>query len=129
MISKQEAEKAARTDAEEQKVQSDAQKALKNGRKLGRSPKHQALLDGIDAMGADEKAVIFSQWTSHLDMIEAELFRAGHTYTRIDGTMSAEARVRAMEIFDTERTDTMQTPRFILCSLMACGTGINLTRG
>lgn len=120
---------AARSGAEDQSVQSNAQNNLKSSRKLGRSPKHQALLDTIDEMEHDEKGVIFSQWTSHLDLIEAELFRAGHTYTRIDGTMSAEARVQAMEIFETQRTDTMQTPRFILCSLMACGTGINLTRG
>ena len=43
--------------------------------------------------------------------------------------MDADARVAAMEAFDTERCDSPKTPRFILCSLMACGTGINLTRG
>ena len=123
MISKKEAEDAAHSDT------SDAQKNVKNSKKLGRSPKHQALLDTIDTMATDEKGVIFSQWTSHLDLIEVELFRAGETYTRIDGSMSAEARLQAMEAFDTQKTDTMKTPRFILCSLMACGTGINLTRG
>jgi hypothetical protein len=31
--------------------------------------------------------------------------------------MDADARVHAMEAFDTERCDSMKTPRFILCSL------------
>jgi SNF2 family DNA or RNA helicase len=53
----------------------------------------------------------------------------GYTYTRIDGTMSADDRIDAMEMFDSEGCDSQQTPRFILCSLHACGTGINLTRG
>ena len=41
---------------------------------------------------------------------------------------SADHRTQAMEIFDTKGTTSMDTPRFMLCSLMACGTGINLTR-
>jgi SNF2 family DNA or RNA helicase len=64
-----------------------------------------------------------------LNIIQAELRQLGHTYTRIDGSMSADERIDAMEKFDTEGCDSMQTPRFILCSLHACGTGINLTRG
>jgi len=94
-----------------------------------RSPKIQALLQLIDGMEASEKAVIFSQWTSVLDIIAVEFRSLGHTFTRIDGTMDAAARYEAMEDFDTEGCDDMTTPRFILCSLHACGTGINLTRG
>lgn len=70
-------------------------------------------------MKHDEKGVIFSQWTSHLDVIEQELRKEGYTYCRIDGTMSADARQESMERFDTESCDSMRTPRFILCSLMA----------
>ena len=89
----------------------------------------QAVFNAIDQMESDEKGVIFSQWTSVLDLIEAELDREGYTHTRIDGKMNAQERIDAMEKFDTERCDSMNTPRFILCSLHACGTGINLTRG
>jgi SWI/SNF-related matrix-associated actin-dependent regulator of chromatin subfamily A3 len=96
---------------------------------VGISPKVQALLDEIGKMQDDEKGVIFSQWTSFLDIIQAEMRAAGHTYTRIDGSMNAQQRLRAMEKFNTERCDTMKTPRFVLCSLKACGTGINLIRG
>ena len=80
-------------------------------------------------MAPDEKGVIFSQWTSFLDIIQRALIENGYTYTRIDGSMDMLERCHAMELFGTERCDSMQTPRFILCSMHACGTGINLTRG
>jgi SWI/SNF-related matrix-associated actin-dependent regulator of chromatin subfamily A3 len=94
-----------------------------------RSPKMQALLDKILEMRADEKGVIFSQWTTFLNLIEAEFIANNYPYTRIDGSMSAEQRIVAMERFDTHHCDNMLNPRFVLCSLHACGTGINLTRG
>lgn len=96
---------------------------------LGRSPKLQAMLSLIKQMEKDEKAVIFSQWTSFLDVIEREFIKLGYTYTRIDGSMNMEERCDAMDRFETEGTESKREPRFILCSLMACGTGINLTRG
>ena len=65
-------------------------------------------------MAPDEKGVIFSQWTSYLDIIEHELRSVGHTYTRIDGSMNMDERIEAMEAFDTERCDTVRYPRFIL---------------
>jgi len=40
--------------------------------------------------------------------------------------MSTDQRVEAMEAFDSDDADS---PRVILCSLMACGTGISMTRG
>jgi len=54
--------------------------------------------------------------------------KLGHTFTRIDGSMSPQERINAMEKFDTEKCDSQRTPRFILCSLHACGMGINLER-
>jgi non-specific serine/threonine protein kinase len=90
------------------------------------APKVQALLDAIDEMKHDEKGVIFSQWTSYLDIVQVGLEEKGHTFTRIDGTMNAMERIKAMEEFSYDSEDS---PRFILCSLHACGTGINLVRG
>lgn len=94
-----------------------------------RSPKVQAMLNFMAQMKPDEKGVIFSQWTSFLDIIQAALAENGYTYTRIDGTMNVARRAAAMRKFATERCDTMDHPRFVLCSMHACGTGINLTRG
>jgi SNF2 family DNA or RNA helicase len=57
-----------------------ASKKTKVKRKSGgdRSPKLQALLDAIDQMAPDEKGVIFSQWTSHLNIIQEALLLLGH---------------------------------------------------
>jgi SWI/SNF-related matrix-associated actin-dependent regulator of chromatin subfamily A3 len=63
-----------------------------------------------------------------LDIIQDQLDEAKHTWTRIDGSMSRQARGEAMAKFDTKGTDSSDTPRFMLCSLKACGVGINLTR-
>lgn len=91
---------------------------------LGPSPKVLSLLDAICDMKADEKGVIFSQWTKFLDIIQASLKEQGHQVVRIDGSMSTEERIEAMETYETD-----DEVRFILCSLKAAGTGINLVRG
>jgi Helicase conserved C-terminal domain len=97
-----------------------------NDRRLlvgGNSPKISALLKLIEVMGREEKAVIFSQWTSFLDIIGRALAGAGHQHVRIDGSMTTEQRTNAMN--KLSRDDGV---RFILCSLKAAGVGINLTR-
>jgi len=50
---------------------------------------------------------------------------AGHSFVRIDGSVCAANRISAISRFDSDAADA---PRFILCSLLASGTGINLTR-
>lgn len=93
-----------------------------------RSPKVDALLKSILEMKPDEKAVIFSQYTSFLNILETALESKNHTFTRIDGTMTSQKRQKAMEKFSADACDSPETPRFILCSLKACGVGITLTR-
>lgn len=95
--------------------------------KMEPSPKIVALMNTIEEMEPHEKGVIFSFFTSFLDLIQAELDAKGHTFTRIDGKMDVDKRMKAMRDFGKE--DATTSPRFILCSLKACGTGINLTRG
>ncbi|KAK0735863.1 SNF2 family N-terminal domain-containing protein [Apiosordaria backusii] len=70
------------------------------------------------------KSVVFSGWTSHLDLIEIALDNAGITHTRLDGKMSRNARNQAMDAF---RDDP--TVQVILVSIMAGGMGLNLTAG
>jgi len=93
-----------------------------------RSPKVQALLDTIEKMPKDSKATIFSQWVGFLEIIAKELESEGYTFTRINGSMNADKRLEAMRKFSTEACDSIHTPRFILCSIRACSTGITLTR-
>ncbi|KAI0009724.1 SNF2 family N-terminal domain-containing protein [Xylariaceae sp. FL0662B] len=70
------------------------------------------------------KSVVFSAWTSHLDLIQIALDNAGIRYTRIDGKMSRVARTAAMDAF---RED--DSVHVILVSIMAGGLGLNLTSG
>lgn len=70
------------------------------------------------------KSVVFSGWTSHLDLIELALKAAGITFTRLDGTMARSARTAAMDKF---RED--DSVHVILVSIMAGGLGLNLTSG
>ncbi|KAK3940649.1 SNF2 family N-terminal domain-containing protein [Diplogelasinospora grovesii] len=68
------------------------------------------------------KSVVFSGWTSHLDLIQIALNSVGITYTRLDGKMTRTARNAAMDSF---RDDP--SVQVILVSIMAGGLGLNLT--
>lgn len=70
------------------------------------------------------KSVIFSGWTSHLDLIELALKDAGIRFTRLDGSMSRLARTAAMDQFREDRDI-----HAILVSITAGGLGLNLTAG
>jgi SNF2 family DNA or RNA helicase len=86
------------------------------------SPKIDCLLQLIKGMTPDEKGIIFSQWTGYLSLIEAALLNAGHKTCRIDGSLDSKSCTDAMVTLDEN-----DSVRFILCSLKAAGTGINLT--
>ncbi|ORY63115.1 SNF2 family N-terminal domain-containing protein [Pseudomassariella vexata] len=70
------------------------------------------------------KSVVFSAWTSHLDLIEIALDKVGITHTRLDGKMSRTARTHAMDKFREDNA-----VHIILVSIMAGGLGLNLTAG
>lgn len=69
------------------------------------------------------KAVIFSQWTHMLDLIEESLidYLGDYNYVRFDGKMNQKKRQEALEKFN--RDDKC---RVILVSLKAGGVGLNL---
>lgn len=48
-----------------------------------------------------EKAIVFSQWTRMLDLLEVHLKASHVTYRRLDGTMSVAAREKAVNDFKT----------------------------
>ncbi|CAK7266737.1 hypothetical protein SEPCBS119000_002183 [Sporothrix epigloea] len=68
------------------------------------------------------KSVVFSGWTSHLDLIELALDKAGITHCRLDGKMTRLARTQAMDAF--RESASIQV---MLVSIMAGGLGLNLT--
>ncbi|KAF8314018.1 hypothetical protein DL93DRAFT_1101779 [Clavulina sp. PMI_390] len=69
-----------------------------------------------------EKTIIFSQFTTMLDLCEPFLTDAGIRWTRFDGSMKAEAREEAL---NKVRND--KKCRVILISFKAGGVGLNLT--
>ncbi|GAO18192.1 hypothetical protein UVI_02036950 [Ustilaginoidea virens] len=70
------------------------------------------------------KSVVFSGWTSHLDLIELALNAASVRFVRLDGSLSRSARTAAMERFRQDNEVEV-----ILVSIMAGGLGLNLTAG
>ncbi|KAI1881221.1 hypothetical protein JX265_000047 [Neoarthrinium moseri] len=88
-----------------------------------RSSKTDALVKILNATLKNDgsKVVIFSQWTSFLNIIQARLKKAGMTYTRIDGSMVKKNRDAAITALN-EDPDT----RILLASLQVCSVGLNL---
>lgn len=68
-----------------------------------------------------EKAIVFSQWTSMLDLLEVSLKEEGFCYRRLDGTMSIQARDRALSDFKHLPKVTV-----IIMSLKAASLGLNM---
>ncbi|CAJ1964574.1 unnamed protein product [Cylindrotheca closterium] len=102
-----------------------AVETLDEGEEFGTPPKIRALLQTIGStVKPDEKAVIFSQFTSYLDIIGSAMKDAGHEFVRIDGSVPSSKRIERISQFTQDGG-----PRFILCSLLASGVGINLSRG
>ncbi len=68
------------------------------------------------------KVVIFSQWTSMLDIIENALNSVNYKYKRLDGTMNQTSRAQSINQFNNDKD-----VRILLISLRAGGVGLNLT--
>ena len=101
--------------------QAACHRGLLPGQKADTSGKVEALLESLETAAADgHKALVFSQWTSLLYLIEPALNNAGIPYTRLDG--STRDRGAVVERFQSE-----DGPPVMLISLKAGGTGLNLT--
>jgi superfamily II DNA or RNA helicase len=95
--------------------------ALVPGQSADSSSKIEALLEALaDAAADGHKALVFSQWTSLLDLVEPHLRAAEIRFTRLDGSTRDRAAVVA-ELFAEDG------PNVMLISLKAGGTGLNLT--
>ncbi|KAH8808943.1 SNF2 family N-terminal domain-containing protein [Xylogone sp. PMI_703] len=88
-----------------------------------KSSKTEALMSILKASRKDplSKVVIFSQWTSFLNIIQVQLAEAGMKYTRIDGSMPAHARDAAIAALDND-----PETKIMLASLSVCSVGLNL---
>ncbi|KAL5715635.1 hypothetical protein ACHQM5_017427 [Ranunculus cassubicifolius] len=68
-----------------------------------------------------EKAIVFSQWTRMLDLLESQLKTSCIQYRRLDGTMSVLARDKAVKDFNTLPEVTV-----MIMSLKAASLGLNM---
>lgn len=68
-------------------------------------------------------AVVFSQFTSFLDLMETALKQAKLRFVRLDGTMDRKQREAAVKQFNNTERHCV----FII-SMKAGGTGLNLVR-
>lgn len=87
----------------------------------GSSSKLEALFERLEEAVADgHKALVFSQWTSLLDLLEPEMRARDIEWLRLDG--STKDRGAVVETFQGD-----DGPPVLLLSLRAGGTGLNLT--
>ena len=88
----------------------------------GVSGKLELLMDVLPgSLAAGRRALVFSQFTSMLHIIEKRLTQEGIPYLYLDGDTPAPKRLELTERFNNGDTDVF------LISLKAGGTGLNLT--
>ncbi len=91
------------------------------GQHAASSSKIERLLEALEEAASDgHKALVFSQWTGLLDLVEPHLRESGIRFTRLDG--STRDRGAVVADFQSEAG-----PPVMLVSLKAGGTGLNLT--
>lgn len=102
--------------------QAACHRALVPGQSAASSSKIELLCLALEEVIADgHKALVFSQWTGFLDLIEPHLRERGVRFNRLDGTTSDRAGVVR------EFQDQADGPQVMLLSLKAGGVGLNLT--
>jgi DNA repair protein RAD16 len=82
-------------------------------------------MDSLHRIWADDafdKVVVFSQWTSMLDIIESHLQGFNFQYVRLDGSQSLRERDEVIKRFKKEKDI-----KVFLISLKCGGVGLNLT--
>jgi superfamily II DNA or RNA helicase len=96
-------------------------RGLLPGQHADSSSKVRELVDSVEQVVANgHKALVFSQWTSLLDLVEPPLRATGIDFTRLDG--STRDRGAVVNQFQSEGG-----PPVMLISLKAGGTGLTLT--
>ncbi len=88
----------------------------------GESAKRLACIDLVkSAIEGEHKILLFSQFTSMLELLESDLASEGIAYYKITGSTPKQERVELVQAFNAD-----DTPVFLI-SLKAGGTGLNLT--
>ncbi|QIB69838.1 ATP-dependent helicase [Aminipila butyrica] len=94
------------------------------------SSKLEACMELIDeAVSGEHKVLVFSQFTSMLELIQERLDQEDISYYKLTGSTPKEQRAQMVEEFnqEAEEEDADQGAKVFLISLKAGGTGLNLT--
>jgi SNF2 family DNA or RNA helicase len=94
----------------------------RKGGPLRPSTKIIYLLDILEKETPSHKVIVFSQFTTMLDLIEPFLKKSGYKFTRYDGSMRNDFREASLE-----RLRNDKRTRVLLCSLKCGSLGLNLT--
>jgi len=86
------------------------------------STKISHLVKILDKEVDDHKFIVFSQFTSMLDLIEPFLRQKGFKFTRYDGSMKNDLREASLSKLRNDKNC-----RILLCSLKCGSLGLNLT--
>jgi non-specific serine/threonine protein kinase len=88
------------------------------------SPKLEFLAEQLSELRDEgHSALVFSQFTGYLDLIEKELLEQGFSCLRLDGSTPVPQRKNLVQSFQNSKE-----PSVFLISLKAGGKGLNLTR-
>ena len=88
------------------------------------SPKITFVIERLsELIKADHSALVFSQFTSFLDLVEAALVNHHIPYCRLDGSTPTEKRKALVKTFQESKEASV-----FLLSLKAGGQGLNLTK-
>lgn len=120
-------------DARAKKETTAMQPKAKRSTYQGPHTKTRALLNDLASIKQDSapfiekgeppiKSVVFSEFTSHLDLIGRALKDYDHKFLRIDGTMGLNQRRKVLDRFADDNEITV-----LLASIKAAGQGLNLT--
>ncbi|MBL7049924.1 MAG: DEAD/DEAH box helicase [Nitrospira sp.] len=88
------------------------------------SPKIDFLINKlIELRDEGHSALVFSQFTSFLDLLEEDLEKHNFKFLRLDGSTPVKKRKKLVETFQSDKG-----PSLFLLSLKAGGQGLNLTK-
>jgi SNF2 family DNA or RNA helicase len=116
-----EADAGGETDSEDNSS-NDESDIIRNPPDMAESTKIRYLMDILKKETPEHKVIVFSQFTSMLDLVEPFLNSGGYNFTRYDGSMRNDHREASLE-----RLRNDKKTRVLLCSLKCGSLGLNLT--
>ncbi|KAF2739690.1 hypothetical protein EJ04DRAFT_483843 [Polyplosphaeria fusca] len=129
LVSEDDAATGSESDSEETHSETDSEESDSgesnieyDASDLTPSTKIRQLLSILEKETPDHKVIVFSQFTSMLDLVEPFLDRDGFNFTRYDGKMRNDLREASLHKLRNDKHT-----RVLLCSLKCGSLGLNLT--